>query len=90
MIMAGTEGRSHLFGGGADVGSKVVVHANRVACDHEGCENSVAFQVLRPGATDSFSAERLPRHLARREGWRIGEDGDFWPRHCEVWEIREI
>jgi hypothetical protein len=65
------------------------VRGNRVACDHEGWDYYVAFQVLRPRAEDSFRSEPLPRHFARKEGWRI-DDGDFCPRHAEIWEIREI
>jgi hypothetical protein len=69
----------------------VAVHGNRVACDHEGCKYFVAFQVFRRGAADNFIYEPLlPLHLARKEGWRIDDDGDFCPRHTEVWEIREI
>jgi hypothetical protein len=30
------------------------------------------------------------RGLARKEGWRIDNDGDFCPRHAEIWQIREI
>jgi len=66
------------------------VHGNRVACDYEGCDYSVAFEVLRLRAEDSFMSEPMPRHFARKEGWRIDEDGDFCPRHAEVWEVREI
>jgi hypothetical protein len=68
----------------------VAVLGNRVACDHEGCNYSVAFQVLRPGAADRFTSEPLPRHLARKEWWRIDDGGDFCPRHAEIWEIREL
>jgi len=50
----------------------------------------VAFEVLRLRAEDSFMSEPMPRHFARKEGWRIDEDGDFCPRHAEVWEVREI
>jgi len=68
----------------------VAVLGNRLACDHEGCDYSVTFQVLRPGPEDRFTSEPLPRHLAMKEGWRIDDRGDFCPRHSEVWEIREI
>jgi hypothetical protein len=66
----------------------VAVHGNRVTCDHEGCDYSVAFNVLRPGAANRFTSA-LPRHWARKEGWRIDEDGEFCPRHSDMWEIRE-
>ncbi len=26
---------------------------------------------------------------ARKEGWRIDDDGAFCPRHTDIWEIRE-
>jgi hypothetical protein len=67
----------------------VAVQRNRVTCDHDGCDYSLAFEVLRPGAAGGFTSEPLPRHWARKEGWRIDEDGEFCPRHSDVWEIRE-
>jgi hypothetical protein len=67
----------------------VAVHGNRVACDYKGCDYSVEFQVLRPRAADRFSSEPLPRHFARKEGWRIDEEGHFCPTHTEIWEIQE-
>jgi hypothetical protein len=57
---------------------------------HEGCDYFVAFQILKSGASDSFTSEPLARHLARTERWTIDDDGDFCPRHSEIWEIREI
>jgi hypothetical protein len=87
---AGSERRSHQCSAmGRAYAPTVAVHGNRVVCDHEGCDYSVAFQVLRPGATDRFTSEPLPRHMAKKEGWRIADDGDFCPRHNEIWEIRE-
>jgi hypothetical protein len=68
----------------------VVVHGNRVACDHEGCDYSVAFQVLSPGGSYRFTTEPLPRYLARKEGWRIDEGGDFCLTHFEVWEAQGL
>jgi hypothetical protein len=67
----------------------VAVQRNRVTCDHDGCDYSLAFEVLRPGAANRFTSAPLPRHWARKEGWRIDEDGEFCPRHSDMWEIRE-
>lgn len=66
------------------------MRGNRVDCDHEGCDYFVAFQVLNPDSADGLTSEPLPRHLARKEGWRIDDNGDFCPRHSEIWEIREV
>jgi hypothetical protein len=68
----------------------VATHGNRVECDQEECDYSVAFQVLISDAVPRFTSLPLPRYLARKEGWRIDEDGDFCPRHAEVWEVRQI
>jgi hypothetical protein len=65
------------------------MQANRVDCDQEGCDYFVAFQILRPDAVPRFTPEPLPRYLARKEGWRADDDGDFCPRHADIWEIRE-
>lgn len=62
---------------------------NRIACDREGCDSFVAYQVLRSNAP-LFTKVPLPRHLATKEGWRIDDDGDFCPRHAENWEIRRV
>jgi hypothetical protein len=66
------------------------MHGNRVECDQEGCDYFVAFQVLRSDAVPRFTTLPLPRYLAKKEGWWIDDEGDFCPRHAEVWEIREI
>ena len=68
----------------------MAVHGNEIACDHDGCGYVVAFQVLGTGAARPFAKDPMPRPFARREGWRIDDDGDFCPRHAEIWEIREI
>jgi hypothetical protein len=68
----------------------VVVRGNRIACDHGGCEYFVEFRVLRPDGVGRFTSEPLPRRLARKESWRIDHDGDFCPRHAEMWEFREL
>jgi hypothetical protein len=62
------------------------MHTNRVACDHEGCDYTVAFHVLTRRAAHRFTPEPLPRHLARKEGWRIDGDGDFCPTHADIRE----
>jgi hypothetical protein len=45
-----------------------VVHDRSVACDHEGCDYSVTFQVLGPSAAGRFTSEPLPWHAARKKG----------------------
>jgi hypothetical protein len=67
-----------------------MLQGDRVACDHDGCDDAVAFRILRPGAADRFTSEPMPRRLARKEGWRVDDDGDFCPRHSERWEIRDV
>jgi hypothetical protein len=62
----------------------MATHGDRVECDQEECDYFVAFQVLRSDAVPRVTALPLPRYLARKEGWRIDDDGDFCPRHAEV------
>ena len=75
---------------GPTYAQRVAVDGDRIACDHEGCDYFVAFQILRPDAVTRFTSEPLPRYLARKEGWRINDEGDFCLRHAEIWAIREI
>ena len=58
----------------------------RVAYDHEGCDYSVEFQARTPRAAERFTPEPFQRHFARKEGWRIDDNGDFCSRHADIRE----
>jgi hypothetical protein len=49
-----------------DIRSKNDSDGEQIACDHEGCDYLVAFQILRRGAVPRFTPEPLPRYLARK------------------------